>query len=251
MFVEILLILLLGLIFGSSLNSIGFRLPLILNYERKSPHLPSLNLFWPRSFCSSCGKQISWINLIPVYGFLRQRGSCNFCKKKITLEYPFTEIICSLLFIALYFKYGLLSINFYLHLILFLNLILISKIDLNFFKIPFFLNLLILFNVCLINSDTIFQTLLFILITFLALLFVSIVFKILRSREGLGMGDVLLISFLSGLFELEKIPLLILFSSVSGIFFYVVMTYIKNKRNFEIAFGPHIALSGIWMLFIL
>ena len=53
------------------------------------------------------------------------------------------------------------------------------------------------------------------------------------------------------LFELEKIPLLILFSSVSGIFFYVVMTYIKNKRNFEIAFGPHIALSGIWLLFIL
>jgi leader peptidase (prepilin peptidase)/N-methyltransferase len=110
---------------------------------------------------------------------------------------------------------------------------------------------LILFNVCLINSDTIFQTLLSILFSFLALLFVSIVFKILRSREGLGMGDVLLISFLSGLFELEKIPLLILFASVSGILFYIVMAAVKNERNFEIAFGPHIALSAIWLLFLL
>lgn len=58
-----------------------------------------------RSICFSCGKTLSWRELIPVLSFLFQKGRCTACKAKISWQYPLVEIATGVLFAALFAKY--------------------------------------------------------------------------------------------------------------------------------------------------
>ena len=67
-------------------------------------------------------------------------------------------------------------------------------------------------------------------------------------KDSFGWGDVILLSNLSLFFTIYNLPFILLVSSLSGITWYLF----KNKETFEkLAFGPHISLSGIWLLFII
>lgn len=58
-----------------------------------------------RSFCFSCGKTLSWYELIPVFSFLLQKGRCRKCGSVISWQYPTVEIITGILFFALSQKF--------------------------------------------------------------------------------------------------------------------------------------------------
>ena len=60
-----------GLIFGSFLNALIYRIP------------NGIGLFLPRSFCPKCGKTIPWYENIPVLSYIALRGSCSNCKTDI------------------------------------------------------------------------------------------------------------------------------------------------------------------------
>lgn len=77
----------LGLIFGSFLNSLIFRI------DQKKP-LPK------RSFCPKCKNKILWYDNIPLISYLLLKGDCRSCKKKISLEYPLVEMLCGAIFLA-------------------------------------------------------------------------------------------------------------------------------------------------------
>ena len=80
------------------------------------------------SHCFSCGKNLKWYNNIPVLSYVFQLGKCQFCKCKISFQYPLVEGICGALFLFTYLEFGLTLKSLFL-VILFAFFILISITD--------------------------------------------------------------------------------------------------------------------------
>jgi prepilin signal peptidase PulO-like enzyme (type II secretory pathway) len=84
-----------GTIVGSFLNVV------VLRYNT------GVSIARGRSFCFSCGKKLSWSELVPVLSFVFQRRRCRGCKSKISWQYPVVELLTGLLFAGVFWKYGL------------------------------------------------------------------------------------------------------------------------------------------------
>ena len=91
-------IFILGLIVGSFLNSLIYRIK------------TGESFLFGRSHCPYCKHELSWKDLIPLLSFLMLKGRCRYCHKRISLQYPLVELSTSLMFVAI-FKF-LLSQNF-------------------------------------------------------------------------------------------------------------------------------------------
>lgn len=79
-----------GAIVGSFLNVVIYR------YNTGAP------IVHGRSMCFSCGKKLSWYELIPIVSFVIQRGKCGTCKSKLSWQYPIVEITTGLLFLGVF-----------------------------------------------------------------------------------------------------------------------------------------------------
>lgn len=88
-----------GLVLGSFYNVVGYRLP------------NNMSIIYPRSHCPNCNHELKFYELIPVISYIFLLGKCKVCKKRISIFYPFFEIITGILFLLSYFVFGL-SINF-------------------------------------------------------------------------------------------------------------------------------------------
>ena len=86
----IFFIFLFGLVIGSFLNCLCYRV-----YKEKS--------MWGRSFCPKCLHQIRWYDNVPVLSWLILRGKCRDCKKAISIQYPVVEFITGILFVVVFF----------------------------------------------------------------------------------------------------------------------------------------------------
>jgi leader peptidase (prepilin peptidase)/N-methyltransferase len=81
-----------GTIIGSFLNVV------ILRYNTGE------SLIFSGSRCFSCGKKLSWYELIPIFSFLIQGGKCRECKSKISLQYPLVEALTGIVFVLIFWK---------------------------------------------------------------------------------------------------------------------------------------------------
>ncbi len=86
--------LLLGLVIGSFLNVVIYRLP---RHE---------SLITPGSHCPGCGSGISWYDNIPVLSWVLLRGRCRACHSSISVRYPLVESLTGVAFIAAYVLVG-------------------------------------------------------------------------------------------------------------------------------------------------
>lgn len=59
-----------------------------------------------RSMCLSCGKTLTWIELVPIFSFIFQRGACWKCRSKISWQYPLVELATGLLFVLIFVKFA-------------------------------------------------------------------------------------------------------------------------------------------------
>src|SRR5262245_66575948 len=82
-----------GLIIGSFLNVVIYRLPL-----RES-------IVTPRSRCTSCGSAVKWYDNIPVLSYLVLRGRCRNCRAGISFVYPMVELLVGVLCVVLCIRY--------------------------------------------------------------------------------------------------------------------------------------------------
>ncbi len=101
-----ILIFIFGLIIGSFLNVIIYRLK---NGGR---------IVWDRSKCPNCKKELTFLDLIPVLSFIFFKGRCRYCKEKISWQYPLVELATTAVFVFTFFNPNLLKINFPLFAIL-------------------------------------------------------------------------------------------------------------------------------------
>ena len=94
---------LLGLVFGSFVNALVWRLSQQLDKNGDPKKLSAkkkkeLSVVTARSMCPSCKHQLSALDLVPVFSWLFLKGKCRYCNKPISAQYPFVELITAGLF---------------------------------------------------------------------------------------------------------------------------------------------------------
>src|ERR671933_2143585 len=77
-----------GLIIGSFLNVVAYRLP------------RGESLVKPRSRCTSCGEEVRPYDNVPVLSWLLLRGRCRHCGVRISARYPVVELATAVVFAA-------------------------------------------------------------------------------------------------------------------------------------------------------
>lgn len=227
----------LGLILGSFYNVIGFRLP-----QKKS-------IIKPRSSCPKCSHILKWYELIPVLSFIIQKGKCRNCGNRISLFYPFTELITGSLFATSYFIFGL-SGNLVISLLIISFLAIVIVSDLNYMIIPD--EITVVFSLFLIITKLIsggiqllLSSLLSGIIMFLAMYLIMLLGNFLFKKESLGGGDIKLMFFIG----LTLNPLLsILAIFIGSLIALIPAIYLQVKKNEKmVPFGPFLLIGNLFV----
>ena len=192
-----------------------------------------------RSRCDHCGEQLKFKNLVPILSFLMQKGESTCCNKKLSYKYLISEIgLASFFMVCLYFD-NLTTVG-----LLFPALLLVALIDEKFKEIPLVLNIYVLLWISL-NSN-IGENLMASALVGLFLLSLYWGYLFLRKTEGIGLGDVILLTSISLYYGLPEIFYLITISSC----LLLMKIIISQKYKEQHAFGSWIVLTfGAFILF--
>jgi len=246
-----------GLIIGSFLNTVIYRLPLIMGYEEKDISFTKFNLAFPVSHCPNCETKLPFYLNIPLLSFIWLRGSCAFCKDKIPTQYPLIELITGILFLWIAFNsLNLLQGTF---LCLFFSaLVVLSVIDSKFQLVPNSISISlivvsILYNF-LFHPDLIKDSILGALGGYLFFFLIERLFKHLKGIEGLGRGDAKVFASMGALMGWQYLPYILLAASVLGLLSVFIFFIIKKKpyrelKNYSIPFVPALSFGLLINLF--
>lgn len=248
-----------GLLIGSFLNVIVFRLPIILDQiwrERAQLTLElepddsteTMGLVSPRSRCPHCGHPITAWENIPVISYLFLRGKCSTCKKAISIRYPLVELVTAVLSVSVALSFGVSAATL-AGLVFIWTLIPLALIDYEHQILPDAISLPFLWLGLLVNSFGIFTDLhsaVFGAIAgYLSLWLVYQAFKLLTKKEGMGFGDFKLVAMLGAWLGWQLLPLTILLAAFSGaIIGGTYLTLSKHGRDHPIPFGPFLCVAG-------
>ncbi|MFZ6772073.1 prepilin peptidase [Undibacterium sp. SXout7W] len=248
-----------GLMIGSFLNVVIYRLPKMMQRESDNyvasesgktlPHTERFNLMIPRSACPQCGHQITAAENIPVLSYLFIGGKCTGCKTPISIRYPVIELITGTLSAALIWHFGS-GITGLGSLVFCWFLIAMTMIDADTQLLPDDLTLPLLWCGLLINLHGTFATLPDAVIGavagYMALWLVFWAFKLITGKEGMGYGDFKLLAALGAWMGWSMLPAIILISSVVGAIVGIIMIMAKNLgRDTPLPFGPYLAAAGL------
>ena len=251
-----------GLLVGSFLNVVIYRLPVMMEHDWKEQCCELLeidspenaqdnkkfNLITPRSRCPSCNHQIKAIENIPVLSYLFLKGKCSQCKESISIRYPIIELVSAITITIVAYYFGV-SIHSLFAILLTWALITLTMIDFDHQLLPDDITLPFLWLGIGINLFNVFtdinSSVLGAIFGYGILWFVYITFKIVTGKEGMGHGDFKLLAALGAWFGWQALPLIIILSSVVGAAIGISLILFKShNRNTQIPFGPYLAIAG-------
>ena len=228
---------LLGLVFGSFLNVIIYRLPKRIFFSNT------------RSFCPKCKYKIPFYSNIPILSFLIQLGKCAKCNQSISIQYPLVEFLSVLIWLWASLNYNLYQGVLFIWISSILMTI--SIIDNKTFIIPFelILSALIGLLVYLLINPSEWK------ISFWGLImgvgYLSLVFLLtsaIFNKQTLGLGDLQLIAITGMWLGPVNILLSILLSAVFALIYWTLTSFYKGfDRNRAIPFGPYLSTSAIFL----
>ena len=262
---------LLGLCVGSFLNVVIHRMPLMMHHAWRQessqflaaqPDMPSLHtaplvkiaandtpitLSTPASRCPHCSHRIRWYENIPLISWLFLRGRCSDCKHRISIRYPFVELVTALLSALVIYHFGVTATGLSA-LVLVWVLIALTGIDFDTQLLPDRLTFPLLGLGLAVNTQGWFVSLTAsvwgALLGFLSLWVVVWLFYLLTKKHGMGQGDFKLLAALGAWLGASMLPLIILLSSLLGAVIGIVLMKIEGESR-PFAFGPYIAIAGI------
>ena len=264
--------LVLGLLVGSFLNVVIYRLPKMMERDwqnqcrefiasdsnlaalpEENKQQQPFNLMIPASTCPHCGHKIrAWEN-IPVVSYLFLKGKCSNCKSSISARYPIIELTTGLLSIAVIYYVGI-NWNGLAALVFTWSLIALTMIDIDTYLLPDDITLPLLWLGLIVNSLGGFTDLSSAvwgaIAGYLALWSVYKLFKLITGKEGMGYGDFKLLAALGAWMGWQMLPQIILLSSLVGAVIGITMIVIRGRdKNIPIPFGPYLAIAG-WIAFV-
>ena len=244
-FVDLIIIAIFFLSVGSFCSSIIFRL---------APNSP-FSLYKIRSSCPSCSKKIGIINLIPLVGFLIQKGKCKFCGSNISKFYLFTEIFFLLIGILLVYNYGI-GLSTIIYTIIIFCFYILFVLDYKYLYLPLYINLLIVligvtfnakFQLFLDETFVIFgiTPISFSLYGFFfgysSLWFINFIYKFIKKKDGIGGGDFILFGGIGSIHGPIALPLILLIGSFLGCLYFI---FSNKSSNSMLPFGSFLILSS-------
>ncbi|ETX11671.1 hypothetical protein MUS1_10250 [Marinomonas ushuaiensis DSM 15871] len=201
-----------------------------------------------RSHCSHCSHLLAWFDLLPIVSFLLLKGKCRYCKHSISYRYPIIEALHLILCLPLLWL-PLDTYSLILHTTLISALITTTVIDLEHKLIPDECCVIIL--ICALSIHLLNMTLetsvLGILIGYCFAYSLRLFYSTIRKQEGIGLGDVKLISALSAWLGISNLSALLLCASLVGILY--TITFNKGGSE-QIPFGPFLIFSGIIVFYL-
>jgi leader peptidase (prepilin peptidase) / N-methyltransferase len=263
----------LGLIVGSFLNVVIYRLPIMLERDWRSqaaevlagaapatestPAAPRFSLITPGSACPNCKAPIKpWQN-IPVVSWLLLRGRCAACRTRISPRYPAVELATGILsaWAGWHFGFGAPAAC---ALLLTWALIALTGIDIDHQLLPDSITLPLMWAGLLaavvlgpkmgstlpVSAQ---EALIGAMAGYVSLWLVFHAFRLITGKEGMGYGDFKLFAALGAWLGWKLLPLIILLSAASGALLGIAMILLRGRdRAAPIPFGPYLAAAG-WL----
>lgn len=255
----------LGLLIGSFLNVVIYRLPKMLEQQwaaecaemaGKPPETAApFNLMVPRSRCPHCGHMIRWYENVPVISYLLLRGRCSACKAPISVRYPLVEIATSGLFFLSVWQWGATPTGA-VWCVFSATLLALALIDWDTTLLPDDLTLPLLWlglvaaalqwtpvglNAALWGAVA----------GYLSLWSVYWAFKLVTGKEGMGYGDFKLFAALGAWFGWQALIPMILLASIIGAIVGIAMKFSTGLREGGyVPFGPFLAGAGLTALIL-
>lgn len=252
----------LGLLVGSFLNVVIYRLPKMLDRQWRSdcqewlsgppaesdPKELPLNLITPGSHCLHCGHKITVLENIPLISYLVQRGRCSECHAAISLQYPIVEALTAVLSLAVASRFGYSWLTA-TALLFSWALLALSVIDLRTTLLPDIITVPFIWLGLLVNTTESFTDLpssvLGAVFGYLTLWSVYHVFRLITGKEGMGYGDFKLLAMLGAWLGWQSLPLIVILSSFLGAAIGISLVLCKrHDKNIPIPFGPYLAGAG-------
>jgi leader peptidase (prepilin peptidase) / N-methyltransferase len=268
---------LVGLVIGSFLNVVIYRLPIMLERDwraQAAEFLPSVGnaetttstvetvperftLSTPRSACPACKAPIRVWQNIPIVSWLLLRGRCASCKTKISARYPLVELATGLLsaWVAWHFGFGAPAAC---GLLVTWCLIALTGIDIDHQLLPDGITLPLLWAGLLAAvfvgpipgspipvspRDAIIGA----VSGYASLWLVFHTFRLITGKEGMGYGDFKLFAALGAWLGWKLLPLVILLSAATGALLGILMIVLRGRdRSAPMPFGPYLAAAG-WL----
>lgn len=256
-----------GLMVGSFLNVVIYRLPVMLEREWKRESDEALsqsdadntddeafNLVTPRSRCSKCQSPIhAWQN-IPVISFLLLGGKCSNCKTAISWRSPLLELITAVLTAIVAWHFFPSSYAALAAIGLTWALIALTGIDYDTYLLPDNITLPLVWLGLIANYFgliTSFESAFWGAIAgYMSLWSIFWLFKLITGKEGMGYGDFKLLAALGAWLGWEMLPVIIILSSLVGaVVGIALMVFANHEKTKPIPFGPYLATAG-WIAMI-
>lgn len=254
----------LGLLIGSFLNVVIYRLPIMMEQQwaqqcaelsgTEVPNTAPLNLLFPRSRCPHCGHTIAWYENIPVLSYIFLAGKCGACKAPYGLRYPLIEATTGILFFFCFWHWGISYIalawcGFSAALIA------LAVIDWDTTFLPDDITLALLWaglvfaalggNAGVSLHHAVWGS----VAGYLFLWSIYWAFKLLTGKEGMGYGDFKLFAALGAWFGWPALIPIILMSSVIGVLAGIALKLFSQLREGGyFPFGPFLAGAGLTMM---
>ncbi len=255
-----------GLLIGSFLNVVIYRLPKMMerqwaaetaafqaeqagNGAEPAPQEP-FNLMVPRSRCPSCGHLVAWYENIPVISYLFLRGKCSECSTRISPRYPLVEVLTGGLFFWCVQHWGLTPTGL-AWCGFSAVLVALAFIDWDTTLLPDDLTLPLLWAGLLASllqwtQVPLASSVLGAAAGYLSLWLVYWAFKLATGKEGMGYGDFKLFAALGAWFGWEALVPIILMSSVIGAIVGIGMkVFSRLREGGYVPFGPFLVGAGL------
>jgi leader peptidase (prepilin peptidase)/N-methyltransferase len=250
----------LGLLIGSFLNVVIYRLPVMLEAQWKAEcadlqgqELPAgapFNLMVPRSRCQKCGHQLAWFENIPVLSYLVLRRQCRVCHAPISLRYPLVELATGALFFYCGWHWGVNATGL-AWCGFAAALLALGMIDWDTTLLPDCITLPLLWAglICAalkLTHTSLPDSLWGAVGGYMSLWLVYWAFKLATGKEGMGFGDFKLFAALGAWFGWQALIPIILMASVIGAAIGIAMKFTSGLRaGGYIPFGPFLAGAGL------
>ena len=250
-----------GLLIGSFLNVVIYRVPVMmergwtqfakehLQLELTEEEQQPFNLMKPDSRCPKCHAPVkAWQN-IPIVSYLMLGGKCGSCKTPISIRYPLIELLAGILFGVVAWQYGWTMAAFG-GLILTAILIALTFIDADTQYLPDSLTLPLIWLGLLFNLNGTFVPLksavLGAVFGYMSLWLLCFIYKLLTGKIGMGNGDFKLLAALGAWLGAGILPVLVFIAALIGLIGAIIGRVAKGQY---FAFGPSLAIAG-WIILV-
>ena len=231
----VILSFIIGTIFGSFYNVVGYRLP------------KNESIVFPASHCPSCNHKLGTLELIPVFSYIFQKGKCRNCKQKISMFYPIFEMFTGIVFLLCYLTFGL-STDIIIPLTFASMLIIIMISDYNYMiindSVLLIFGILLILEVMAIYGPIVFlKHVLAAVLAFFTMWGLKKLGDFLFKRESMGGGDIKLMGIVGFVLGYPMALLSIFIGSIIAL--PISLITIKKNSDHIIPFGPFLALAAI------